>query len=129
VTGPPPIEILLLKQVAGYLVMPVFLVDEEGTLEYYNEPAEILLGQRYEETGQIPLETWAKLWPPTGPDGRELSPEELPLAVCVRERHPVQGAVSILRPDGSERQLTITCLPLEGAEGSHLGAFAIFWES
>jgi len=128
-SGPPPIEILLLKQVAGYLAMPLFLVDEDGTLEYYNEPAEVLLGQRYEETGQIPLETWGKLWSPTGPGGRELSPDELPLAVAVQERRPVQGEVSILRPDGSERQLTITCLPLEGADGSHLGAFAIFWES
>jgi PAS domain-containing protein len=128
-TGPAPIEIVLLKQVAGYLAMPVFVVDEDGALEYYNEPAEQLLGQRYEETGQIPLETWGMLWSPTGPGGRELSPEELPLAVAVQERRPVQGAVSISRPDGSERRLTITALPLEGADGAHLGAFAIFWES
>ena len=125
----PPIEILLLKQVAGYLAMPVFLVDEDGVLEYYNEPAEELLGQRYEETGQIPLETWGTLWAPTGLDGRKLAPEELPVAVAVRERRPVLGIVSIRRPDGSDRQLTITALPFEAADGSHLGAFAIFWET
>ena len=125
----PPIELLLLKQVAGYLAMPVFLVDEDGALEYYNEPAEELLGQRYEETGQIPLEIWGKLWSPTGPDGRQLAPEELPVAVAVRDRRPVLGVVSIRRPDGSDRQLTITALPFEAADGSHLGAFAIFWES
>ncbi len=94
----PPIEVVLLKQVAGYLAMPVFLVDEDGTLEYYNEPAEELLGQRYEETGQIPLEVWGKLWSPTDPDGRPLAPEELPVAVAVRDRRPVQGVVSIRRP-------------------------------
>ena len=32
----PPIEIVLLRQVAGYLATPMFLVDEEGNLEYYN---------------------------------------------------------------------------------------------
>ena len=127
--GGRPIEIVLLKQVAGYLAMPVFLVDEAGALEYYNEPAEDLLGQRYEETGQIPLETWGNLWSPTGPDGRPLSPEEIPLAVAVQQRRPVHGAVSIRRPDGSDRQLTITALPLEAADGAHLGAFAIFWET
>jgi PAS domain-containing protein len=125
----PPIELLLLKQVAGYLAMPVFLVDEDGALEYYNEPAEVLLGQRYEETGQIALEIWGKLWLPTDPDGRQLAPEELPVAVAVRERRPVLGNVAIRRPDGSDRRLTITALPLEAADGSHLGAFAIFWES
>lgn len=125
----PPIELLLLKQVAGYLAMPVFLVDDDGGLEFYNEPAEELLGLRYEETGQIPLEIWGKLWSPTDTDGRQLAPEELPVAVAVRERRPVLGVVSIRRPDGSDRQLTITALPFEAADGSHLGAFAIFWET
>ena len=126
----PPIEIVLLKQVAGYLAMPVFLVDEEGALEYYNEPAEELLGQRYEETGQIPLDVWGKIWAPiTDVDGRPLAPDELPVAVAGRERRPVLATIAFRRPDGSQRQITITALPLEAADGSHLGAFAIFWES
>jgi PAS domain-containing protein len=125
----PPIEILLLKQVAGYLAMPVFLIDKDGALEYYNEPAEELLGQRYEETGQIPLDVWGKIWAPTDMDGRLLAPHELPVAVAGRERRPVLGTVTIRRPDGSDRVLTITALPLEAADGSQLGAFAIFWES
>ncbi len=125
----PPIEMLLLKQVAGYLAMPVFLIDEDGALEFYNEPAEELLGQRYEETGQIPLETWGKIWAPTDLDGNPLAPEELPVAVAGRERRPVLSVISIRRPDGSDRQLTITALPFEAADGSLLGAFAIFWET
>jgi PAS domain-containing protein len=125
----PPIELLLLKQVAGYLAMPVFLVDEDGALEFYNEPAEELLGRRYEETGQIPLEIWGKIWSPSDPDGRELAPEELPIAVAVRDRRPVLGKVAFRRPDGTHRQITITALPFEAADGTHLGAFAIFWES
>jgi PAS domain-containing protein len=125
----PPIEILLLKQVAGYLAMPVFLIDKDGALEYYNEPAEELLGQRYEETGQIPLDVWGKIWAPTDMEGRLLAPHELPVAVAGRERRPVLGTVAIRRPDGSDRVLTITALPLEGADGAQLGAFAIFWES
>ena len=125
----PPIELLLLKQVAGYLATPVFLIDEDGALEYYNEPAEQLLGQRYEETGQIPLETWGKIWAPTDLDGRPLAPDELPVAVAARERRPVLGTVAIRRPDGSDRHLTITALPFDSADGARLGAFAIFWES
>lgn len=125
----PPIELVLLKQVAGYLAMPVFVVDDDGTLAYYNESAEELLGLRYEETGQLPLQAWGPLWSPTDAEGRPISPDELPLALAIRDRRPVQGNVSIRRPDGSDRQITITALPLEAADGSHLGAFAVFWES
>jgi PAS domain-containing protein len=125
----PPIEIVLLKQVAGYLATPVFLVDEDGALEYYNEPAEALLGRRYEETGQIPLETWSSMWPATGPDGRPLDQNELPIAIAVRDRKPVQGTILIRGSDGHDRELIVTALPLEASDGAHLGAFAIFWES
>jgi PAS domain-containing protein len=124
-----PIELVLLKQAAGHLAMPVFVVDEQGTLAYYNEPAEDLLGQRFDETGQIPLETWVNLWTPSDEDGRPLPLDALPLAIAVRDRQPVQGSLTIRGLDGRRRHLTVTALPLEGADGTHLGAFAIFWES
>jgi len=41
---PNEIELILMKQVASYLATPIFLVDRAGTLLYYNEPAEALLG-------------------------------------------------------------------------------------
>ena len=124
-----PIEIILLRQVAGYLATPLFVVDEDGTLEYYNEPAELLLGHRYEETGQMPLEEWGRLWAPTHPDGRPMDPEELPVAVAVRDRKPVQGTLSIRGLDGVDRSLIVTAVPLEASDGAHLGAVAIFWET
>jgi PAS domain-containing protein len=125
----PPIEVVLLRQVAGYLSTPLFLVDEDGGLEYYNEPAELLLGHRYEETGQMPLEEWGRLWAPTDADGRPLDPDELPLAVAVRDRKPVQGGYFIRGLDGIERSLTVTAFPLEASDGAHLGAVAVFWET
>lgn len=125
----PPIEVVLLRQVAGYLSTPVFLVDEDGMLEYYNEPAELLLGHRYEETAQMPLDEWGRLWKPTDVDGRSIDPAELPLAVAVRDRKPVQSSYCIRGLDGVERSLTVTAFPLEAADGDHLGAVAIFWET
>jgi hypothetical protein len=43
-----PIQIILTRQLAGYLSVPLFLVDQKGNLLYYNEPAEVLLGRRFE---------------------------------------------------------------------------------
>ena len=49
-----PIQIILARQLAGYLSVPVFLVDQTGNLLFYNEPAEVILGQRFDETGAMP---------------------------------------------------------------------------
>jgi hypothetical protein len=46
-----PIQIILTRQLAGYLSVPLFLVDPKGDLLFYNEPAEALLGRRFDETG------------------------------------------------------------------------------
>ena len=51
-----PIQIILARQLAGYLSVPVFLVDQNGNLLFYNEPAELILGQRFDETGAMPAE-------------------------------------------------------------------------
>ena len=123
----PPIEVVLLRQVAGYLATPLFLVDEDGTLEYYNEPAELLLGHRYEETGQMPLEEWGKTFAPTDSLGRAMPPGDLPLARALTERTPSQGSFFIRGLDGISRHLSVTAVPLEGPGGTDLGALAIVW--
>lgn len=47
------IEVILARHLASYLAMPIFLVDPEGTLVYYNDPAEKILGLRFAETGEV----------------------------------------------------------------------------
>ena len=58
------IQIILIRQLAGYISVPLFLVDPKGDLLFYNEPAEVILGQRFEETGAMPAETWSKAFTP-----------------------------------------------------------------
>jgi len=125
--GQQPVELILLKQVAGYLATPMFLVDAGGKLLYYNEPAEELLGHRYEETSQMPLEEWGTIFSPTDSLGRPMPPEDLPLARALAGREPSQGNFFIRGLDGVARHLSVTAVPLEGPGGTHLGALAIFW--
>jgi PAS domain S-box-containing protein len=120
---------VLLKQVASYLAMPIFVVDAEGALVYYNEPAEELLGHRYEEAGQLPLDLWGRLWTPTDSDGEPLPPERLGVAIAAREHRPAQDTLWIRGLDGVTRRITITAIPIDGRTSEHLGALAIFWES
>jgi PAS domain-containing protein len=123
-----PIEIILAKQLASHLASPVFLVDPDGGLLFYNEPAEVLLGLRFEETGAMPIKEWGTVFTPTDERGEALPPEALPLAVALREGRPTHGRLRIRGLDGVERQITVVALPLEGHGGRHLGAVAVLSE-
>ncbi len=122
------VELILMKQVASYLAVPIFLVDPAGTLLYYNEPAEPLLGLRYDETGEMPMEEWGTIFLPTDRNGMPLSAEDLPLAIAVQQGHPAHGQISITGLDGVARHLSVTAFPLVGQSNRNLGAVAIFWE-
>jgi PAS domain-containing protein len=124
-----PIEIILMRQLASYLAVPIFVVDPLGTLLYYNEPAEALLGRRYEETGELPLGAWTPLFQPTAEDGSALPPDALPLVIAVREQRAAHRAMWIRGLDGVARRLEVTAFPLVGQGGRRLGGVAIFWEA
>ncbi len=128
VAGATPIEMVLLKQVASYLAMPMFVADAGGDLVYYNEPAEALLGRRYEETGHMPVAVWGTIFTATDSSGDPLPPDQLPLALAISQRRATQGSFWIRGLDGVTRRLVITAIPLNGFDDRALGAFAIFWE-
>jgi PAS domain-containing protein len=123
-----PIELILMRQLASSLAMPIFLVDGGGTLVFYNEPAERLLGMRFDETGEMPADEWATLWQPTEIDGRPLAPERVPLMIAVAERKPVHAELWIRGLDGTRRRIEATAFPLIRLT-ELLGAVVLFWEA
>lgn len=122
------IEVILARQLASYLAMPIFVVDPEGTLLYYNEPAEGILGLRFDETGEMPGQEWGTIFVPTDEDGTPIPLEGLPLWQCTVTRRPAQRAFWITGLDGSRRHIAVTALPLLGQGERFLGALAVFWE-
>ena len=123
-----PIELILMRQLATSLAMPIFLVDHEGTLVFYNEPAEQLLGMRFDETGEMPVGQWATVWQPAEADGTPRPAERLPLAIAVAEGRPAHGDFWIDALDGTRRHIEVTALPLLRATDEPVGAVAVFWE-
>ena len=122
------VELILMRQLASYLAMPIFLVDPAGNLLFYNEPAEVLLGRRYDETGEMSLEEWSTIFTPVAEDGSPLPPEARPLVIALQKRQAAHRAFWIRGADGVSRRIQATAFPLEGQGGRHLGAVAIFWE-
>jgi PAS domain-containing protein len=122
-----PIEVILMRQLASYLPIPIFLVDADGTLLFYNEPAESLLGRRFDEAGEMNLDVWSTIFLPTDEHGAPLPPDDVPLVVALRERRPIHSTIGFTGLDGVKNRIELTAFPLEGQGDRHLGAVAMFW--
>lgn len=123
------IEIILSRQLADCLSIPVFITDTIGNLIFYNEPAEELLGQRFEETGEMPVETWATVFTPMDELSNPIPPEELPLVKTLTNCHPYHKTFWIKSLQGVTEKISVTSYPIIGREKKFLGAVAIFWKA
>ena len=123
------IEVILSRHLAEYLAMPIFIVNPEGDLMFYNEQAEVILGRRYNETGPMPASVWSIAFHPVDEKGNPIPPEELPLMIAIRERRPAHKIFRIRGLDGDMHRIEVTALPLIGQANRFLGGIAIFWES
>jgi PAS domain-containing protein len=128
ISSPKPIQIILARQFASSLATPILIVDTQGTLIYYNEPAEAILGQRFEETGEIAADTWSKLFAIEDEERNAIPQESRPTMLALSERKPFSRTVWMQCGHREWRHVNITAYPLIGEAEQFLGAKMIFWE-
>jgi PAS domain-containing protein len=121
------VELILARQLAGGLAVPVLLVDHRGDTLFYNEPAEELFGRRFDEIDALPFETRTTLIAPRHADGRPVPADQLPASRALRERRPAHMAFHMHGLDGVLRKVEATAIPLVSAGGHVLGAFVVLW--
>mgnify|MGYP000190133240 CR=1 FL=1 len=122
------IEVILSRQWADCLSVPVFIVDTGGNLIFYNEPAEELLGMRYDTTGAMPVSDWSTMFRPEDDKGVALPPEHLPLVKTLSTQMPAHGEFWINNLRGSVYKISVTSFPIMGRPKRFIGAIAIFWK-
>jgi PAS domain-containing protein len=123
------IEIILTRQMADSLSIPVFLTDPEGNLLFYNEPAEELLGKRFAETGALSVAEWSTMFKQMDDDGQFIPPSELPLVQTLNKRCPHHRTIWIESLEVERNKISITAYPIMGKPNRFLGAVAIFWKN
>jgi PAS domain-containing protein len=126
--GQQPIELILVRHLASRLAVPVFVVSQAGDLVYFNEPAERVLGRRFDEIRAMPFDEWTTAFLPSA-EGRELAVDELPLVVALRRRVPAHARFEIVGGDGVTRAIEVTAFPLVSPPDRQVGAVAMFWET
>ncbi|HEY7365207.1 MAG TPA: PAS domain-containing protein [Methylomirabilota bacterium] len=124
-----PVEMILVRHLAGYLFVPVLVMDTTGTVIFYNEPAERILGVRFEETGRIDPEEADRLVELSDdPDDGSEDPRR-PLLIALQQRRPAHARRWLLRRSDRVRlQVELTAFPIIDQEERLLGAVAMFWE-
>lgn len=123
------VEVILARQLAGGLAVPVLIVDTQGDTVFFNEPAEILLGRRFDEVDALPFVERTALLAPLRPDGRAMPADELPGMAAMRDRRPAHSAFHMHGLDGVLRPVEATAIPLVSARGHVLGALVVLWSS
>lgn len=108
--------------------MPILIVDTNGTLIFYNESAEVILDQRFDETGEMLADEWSGLFAVADEERKPIAQEDRPMMMALSERRPFSRTVWMRCKDREWRHVNITAFPLIGISGQFLGAEMIFWE-
>jgi len=127
-TSPKPIQIILARQLASSLATPILIVDTEGTLVFYNDAAETILDQRFDETGEVPADAWTGRFAVADEARNPIAQEDRPMMMALSERRPVSRTLWMRCGHREWRHMNITAFPLIGDGGQFLGAQMIFWE-
>jgi PAS domain-containing protein len=120
--------LILAREFASKLATPAFVADAAGTLVFFNEAAEKLLGKSFAEVGEISVDEWAQVFQPEEDDGTPMPPERRPSHITVKERRPAHRDLCITTLDGVRRKISTTGVPLFTRSDEVVGMMSFFWE-
>src|ERR1044072_8373259 len=105
-------------EIIDALPAAIYATDAEGRLTHFNRAAVELSG-RVPELG---TDHWCVTWKLYYPDGKPMRHDECPMAVCLRERRPVNDSEAIAeRPDGTRFWFQPYPTPLFDESGNLIG--------
>jgi len=122
------VGLILMRQLASGLAVPTLIADETGDMLFFNESAEVLLGRRFDDVGDILHGEFTEAFALRDDRGSPLPEDQVPLNVAMRELRAVHRRVIGRGFDGVDRNFEITAFPLLGAGGHLIGGVAMFWE-
>jgi len=122
------VELILTRQLASCLSVPIVLFGPTGDVLFYNEPAEALLGMRFQETGPLTLVESDLRVRLTDERGAEIPRAARPSAIALGQQRPAHSQMWMTAADGTRRAVEVTAFPLLAEAGGLLGAAVMFWE-
>lgn len=122
------LPLILAREFAANVATPFAVLDEEGTLVFFNERAEEIIGESPAELGELTEEEWRARFSVERQDGTPVAGEDTPSAIARRERRPAHGTHVYTSLDGTRRTLSVTATPILGHVDELVGVMVLFWE-
>jgi PAS domain-containing protein len=119
--------LILAREFAASLSTPTLVADERGYLVFYNEAAEAVVGRRFAEEGEMPLEDWLDAFEPRTLTSDPLPPERSPTRIAFDEHRPSHLRYLVTSADGVEREVEVTAFPLFAHTDEFVGIVVISW--
>lgn len=126
-SGPKSLPLILARELASNLSTAMFLLDASGTLVFFNDSAEILIGRAFAELGEISAAEFGEVLQLAEADGTPLRRRDTPAGVAFIERRPAHRVLLATGYDGTRRLLEATAYPLLGANEEMHGVVSVFW--
>src|SRR5437868_7369671 len=87
-SSPKSLPLILARELAANLATPMFIIDADGVLVFYNEAAELLIGRSFGELGEVAATDFGAMLQLTELDGAPLRRRDTPAGVAFFERRP-----------------------------------------
>jgi PAS domain-containing protein len=116
------------KHLAESVTTPMLLVDAEGNLIFYNEAAEVRLGQAFADLGAIPVAEWQERFRVRSRDDTPFPLDSMPGWIELQKERPGVGHVRVTTTDGRDLFIAVCAFPLFTTERQFDGALVFFWE-
>jgi PAS domain-containing protein len=120
------VALILARELAVNLTTPMWIWDEQGVLVYLNEPAEEIIGRRYQDLGLLQQDDLPQ-FQPEDLDGNPIDASQLTAVVALRDRSPSHRVMRIVGLDGVKRKIEATSFPLFTRGDELVGAVSVFW--
>lgn len=121
------LPLILARELAANLATPMFLIDEAGTLVFYNEAAELMLGKTFAELGEVTADEFGAMLDLAEIDGTPLRRRDSPAGVAFFQRAPSHKTLVATTLDGNRGTFEVTAYPLFGTTEDMHGVLTVFW--
>lgn len=127
--APRSLPLILARELSANLATPMFLIDAEGTLVFYNEAAELMLGKQQSELGEIVANEFGDMLHVENLDGARVENKDTPAGIAYFSHEPAHQKLWVTTLDGRRTLVESTAYPLFGRTGEMHGVLSVFWEA
>lgn len=106
-----PLELILARNLTSAISTPAFVVDEDGTMSFFNEAAAEIIGRRFEESSRLTAAQWQAIGP-VDESGEPLAIEGFDPATDLRAGRPVIASLRIATDRDGIVEVTASGVPL-----------------